>query len=164
MALTTTAILAYRALNRSIDEKWMDWATSMLERGYDTPHLRMLAGELNPNLSSQFEMRELVDKTLVELGFSWADLEYVIKEYTAELLQDMLDDKRTTIAVLQELSALFVELDNVDYLYVFYLLYFAQDDLKDSEVTFHFPANRSNIENIIQDEAQKWIAVHINQT
>lgn len=164
MVLTTKAILAFRALNKSIDKNWIDWATSMLEQGYDTPHLRMLAGEANPYLSSQFEMRELVDKTLEELGFSWFDIDHVVKEYTAELLQDMLNGKRTSTAVLHELYDLCVELDYADYLYVFHSLYFAQNDLESYGEQHYFPANCSNIENVMQDEARKWLEEHVNQS
>jgi hypothetical protein len=63
---STKEILAWRALNRSVDESWVDWAVSMLQAGHDTLHLAILAGEAEP--FNQFEMTAIVDKALAGLG------------------------------------------------------------------------------------------------
>jgi hypothetical protein len=68
---STKEILAYRTPNRVVDERWVDWAVSMLEQGYDTPHLRVLAGESPP--FNQFEMVALADRAFEELGLDWSD-------------------------------------------------------------------------------------------
>lgn len=49
--LSTLAIVAWRSLGRSIDQQWVDWAVSMLEKGHDSYHLRILAGEPPPSIN-----------------------------------------------------------------------------------------------------------------
>lgn len=159
MYLSTNEILAYRVLQRPVDERWIEWAVYMLEQGYDTPNLCTLAGESPPYENNQFELLDLVDETLKELDLVWVDKEQIIKEYVAELLQSMIDGTRTSQMVLHDIYNLWIELssDNRDYLFDFYMLYFAQKDLEDLSETTYWPgANSSNIENIIQDSARNW--------
>jgi hypothetical protein len=80
---STKEILAWRVLNRSVNESWIDWAVSMLQAGHDTLHLAILAGATEP--FNQFEMIAIVDKALAELGCDWSDKEAVIRNYVAEI-------------------------------------------------------------------------------
>ncbi len=158
MRLSTKAIVAFRAINRPIDENWISWAISMLEQGYDTPHLCILAGESPPYEHNQFKLIELVDKTLEELRLVQSDKNHALKEYVGELLQNMINGNRDSQTTLSELKDLCVELDHVRYLNDFYLLYFAQEDLKYAEDQYYWPgANRKNMEAIIKDVARNWI-------
>jgi hypothetical protein len=154
--LSTRSILAYRALNRKVDQHWVEWAESMLEQGLDSYHLRILAGESPP--FNQFELTELADKTFEELGLDWSETEAVISRYAAELLEGMLAGAREADSVLAMLKDLCIELDYARYLYDFYRLYFAQEDLQSSEMQWYWPgANRANIASIITDYAHKWV-------
>jgi hypothetical protein len=156
MGLSTKSILAYRALNRKIDEHWVEWAASMLEQGFDSYHLRIFAGESPP--FNQFELTELANKTFEELGLDWSDTERVISRYAAELLEEMLTGAREAESVLNILKDICIELDYARYLFDFYLLHFAQQDLQSSEMQWHWPgANRANIASIITDYAHRWI-------
>jgi len=158
MQLTTKEILAFRSLNRPIDKNWIDWAVTMLEKGHDTKHLCILAGESTPYEYKQFELIELVDITFEELGLTYSDKDLVIKEYVAEFLQYMLNGVRTSQEVLRELRDLYIELDYIDYLSDFYYLSYAQGDLLIADVQYYWPeATRSNIENIIQQVSRNWI-------
>lgn len=153
---STQEILAWRALNRSVDESWVDWAVSMLEAGHDTRHLAILAGMTEP--FNQFEMIAIVDKALTELGYDWSDEETVLKDHVADVLQRMLVDQITSRDALRGLMELCVELGYSSDLYKFYLLYFAQDDLRMSEVQWYWPdATRENIEEIIRQYTTRWL-------
>jgi hypothetical protein len=59
---------------------------------------------------------------------------------------------------LRMVADLCIELGYPRYLYDSYLLYFAQDDLRVSEIQWYWPdATRDNIEEIIREYATKWI-------
>jgi hypothetical protein len=153
---STKEILAWRVLNRSINESWVDWAVSMLQAGHDTLHLAILAGEAEP--FNQFEMVAIVDKALVELGCDWSDKETVFKDYVADFLRRMLTGEITSRDALRPLMELCIELDYPSYLHKFYLLYFAQDDLRTSEVQWDWPdATRENIEETIRQHTTQWL-------
>lgn len=156
MPPSTKEILAYRALNRDVDENWVEWAVSMLEQGYDTPHLRILAGESPP--FNQFASIELADSTFRELGLDWSDTENSARKYAAELLEDMLEGRRSSQSVLNVLTDICIELDHAKFLFGFYLLQNAKEDLRDSDFQFYWQgADRSNIDDVIFDYARKWI-------
>jgi hypothetical protein len=153
---STPEILAWRALNRSVDESWVDWAVSMLQAGHDTLHLAILAGMTEP--FNQFEMIAIVDKALAELGYDWSDTEIVLRHYVADVLQRMLAGQITSRDALRGLMELCVELGYPADLYKFYLLYFAQDDLRMSEVQWYWPdATREDIEEVIRQYATQWL-------
>lgn len=156
MRASTQEIVAMRALNRTFDEKWTDWAVLMLEQGHDTPHLRILAGWDPP--FNQFEMTAVVDQTLAELGLDWSNQQTAVTEFAVVLLEEMLSGERSTQSVLQILTDICIELDYAGFLYDFYLLYFAQDDLGYAEHQWYWPdADRSNIEVKIREYATAWL-------
>jgi len=153
---STKEILAWRVLNRSIDESWVDWAVSMLQAGHDTLHLAILAGQTEP--FNQFEMVAIVDKVLAELGCEWSNKEAVIRDYVAELLHQMLAHQIASREALRILADMCIELDYPSDLLDFYLLYFAQDDLLTSEAQWHWPgATRENIEEKIRQHVTQWL-------
>ena len=153
---STTEILARRSLNRSIDQRWVEWAVAMLETGHDSPHLRMLAGALPP--FNQFEMTRLADKALAELGLDFSNTEALVKDYAAELLEDMLQGARSSEEVLDILFDMCTELDSPDFLSDFSLLYQARAELRSATVQWYWPsADRSNIEQAIREYATRWL-------
>jgi hypothetical protein len=153
---STREILALRALGRPIDERWVDWAVSMLQAGHDTPHLAILAGEMPP--FNYFETVPIVDKALEELGYDWSDKKSAIKGYIAELLERMLQHEMTSDDALHLLRDLCIELHYAPFLMDFYRLYYAQRDLRTSEIQWYWPdATRHNIERAIREYAAQWI-------
>jgi len=88
--LSTYKILKAKAFNENIDETWVDWALEMMEAGYQSDNLYMLAGETKP--FNQFELHELTKKVLEDLGFDYSDKDAVLKVWgldTAECLQTL---------------------------------------------------------------------------
>lgn len=152
---TTAEILAFKALNRDIDKAWVDWAVDMLMAGYDTEHLTILAGESEP--FNQFEMQELADKVLAELQLDYSDKDQTIKNYACYLIDKSLDGELDNFKVLNILKDICIELDYEKYLYDFYSLYFAKDDLSYSENQWYWDgATRGNIDKIIMDYFTTW--------
>jgi hypothetical protein len=152
---TTSEILAFKALNRDIDKAWVDWAVDMLMAGYDTEHLTILAGESEP--FNQFQMQELADKVLAELQLDYSDKDQTIKNYACYLIDKSLDGELDNFKVLGILKDICIELDYEKYLYDFYSLYFAKDDLSYSENQWYWDgAKRDNIEKIITDYFTTW--------
>jgi hypothetical protein len=153
---STKEILAWRVLNRSINESWVDWAVSMLQAGHDTLHLAILAGETEP--FNQFAIVAIVDKALAELGCDWSDKETVIRDHVAELLHQVLAHQIASRNALRVLADMCLELDYPSYLLDFYYLYFAQDDLRTLEIQWYWPgATRENIEETIHQYATEWL-------
>jgi hypothetical protein len=57
---STYRILKAAALNEDIEESWIDWALEMMEAGYESDNLHMLAGMMQP--FDQFELQKLTKK------------------------------------------------------------------------------------------------------
>jgi len=127
----------------------------MLMAGYETEHLIILAGESEP--FNQFEMHSLANKVLAELQLDYSDKEQTIKNYTCYLIDKSLDGELDNVKVLDILKDICIELDYEKYLYDFYSLYFAKDDLSYSENQWYWEgATRENIEKIITDYFTTW--------
>ncbi|HYG38322.1 MAG TPA: hypothetical protein VD908_06880 [Cytophagales bacterium] len=151
---TTAEILAFKAFNRDIDENWVDWAVDMLTAGYDTENLTILAGESEP--FNQFQMQELADKVLSELKLDYSDKDEAIKNYACYLIDKSLDGE-LDFKVLDILKDICIELDYEKYLYDFYSLYFAKDDLSYSENQWYWDgATKENIDKIITNYFITW--------
>ena len=152
---TTAKILAFKVLNRDIDKVWADWAVDMLMAGYYTEHLIILAGETEP--FNQFQMQELAVKVLAELQLDYLDKDQTIKKYACYLIDKSLDGEFESFKALDILKDICIELDYVEYLYDFYSLYFAKDDLSYSENQWYWDgATKENIEKIITDYFVTW--------
>jgi hypothetical protein len=66
----------------------VEWAAAMLTAGHDTPHLRRLAGLLSP--VNAFEVAELRDRALDELGFAPTAPDVALRQFAAEHLTEAL--------------------------------------------------------------------------
>ena len=154
--LSTYKILKAKAFNENIDETWVDWALEMMEAGYQSDNLYMLAGVTKP--FNQFELHELTKKVLEDLGFDYSDKDAVLKNYVYYLIANSVDHPETYYKTLRELKNICQDLD-LDTAYMdFYLLYYAKDDLTVDEVQWYWDgANRENIDQIIQERFRKWM-------
>lgn len=154
--LSTYKILKAKAFNEHIDETWVDWALEMMEAGYQSDNLYMLAGETKP--FNQFELHELTKKVLEDLGFDYSDKDAVLENYVYYLVANSVDHPETYYKTLRELKNICQDLD-LDSAYMdFYLLYYAKDDLTVDEVQWYWDgANRENIDEIIQERFRKWL-------
>jgi hypothetical protein len=153
---STAEMLAYKALNRSVDETWINWALDMLMAGFETENLVILAG-ITP-FYNQFELKVLTDKVFDELNLDYSDADKAVKNYASFLIDQCLRGERNYISVLGILKDLCIELDYDKHLYDFYSLYFAKDDLLTSENQWYWDgADRSNIDRIIKEYFENWL-------
>ncbi|SCY97793.1 hypothetical protein [Flavobacterium caeni] len=147
---STSEILAFKILNRNVNNVWINWAIEMLMAGFDSENLLYLAGENEQ--TNQFELQKIADRALNELKLDYSDREIVIENYICYLLDEAILEKRSYESVLKNLKDLCIELDYESSLYDFYSLYYAQDDLKYSTHQWYWEnANRENINQIIKD-------------
>jgi len=152
---STAEILAFKVLNRDINKTWVDWAVEMLMAGFDTENLAILAGEFEPY--NQFQLQDLTTKVLSELQLDLTDKDQTIKNYACFLIDKSLVGELDNFKVLDILKDICIELDYEKYLYDFYSLYFAKDDLSYSENQWYWDgATRENIEKIITDYFTNW--------
>ena len=143
---STAEILAFKALNRNINKVWIDWAVDMLVAGFDTENLRILAGESEP--INQFYAQDLAEKVLSELNLDYSDKEKTIKKYASYLLDKYISNNTDNFKILEILKNLCVELDYTTYLYDFYLLYWAKEELLEIGEQYYWKRNDLNTKNI----------------
>jgi hypothetical protein len=156
---STYKILALYVLNRDADESWAIWALDMLSAGFESDQLILLAGISKPY--NQFYLRELTARAFAELSLDTSSLEKALNDYTLYLVEDALAGNLSYSAVLAELKDIFNELHQISFLSPFYLLYFAEDDLKFSRHQFYWPgATRQNIQETISEYFRDWVRGH----
>lgn len=153
------AIQAWRALDFMPDEGWVNWAIGRLEGGNDGHYLRILAG-----LTSPFDYAETVriaDLAFEEVGLPCLEPREALISFATELLKRLLDGAEPVPNLLVELHSLSEALDDDQLLYPFWLLHHAHLDLSYEGEQFYWKgADEANIDQIVCDEALKWIKEH----
>jgi hypothetical protein len=133
-----------------------DWAVDQLVQGRDTPHLRQLAGATGTE--NAFELEELVDRALRELGLNIPSPERAVLAYSQELARDYLDNRIAREDLLQELCQLCIDTGYMKPLWPFYLLHWARDDLKTEVFSSHRrDATRENFDALLEAEVEKLV-------
>ncbi|EHQ30080.1 hypothetical protein [Mucilaginibacter paludis] len=156
---STYQILAYKVLGQSIDDEWVNWAVEMLQAGFDTESLTILAG-VSP-FYNQFELQALTDRVFNELQLDYSDAEAVLANYTSFLATVCLAGQRDYLAAFRSLKDIHIGLGYASNFTNFYTLYFAKADLLVSEHQWYWPgADRSNIDAIMKAEFEAWLAAH----
>ena len=153
--LSTARILALKVLNRINNQYWVEWAYEMLLAGFETENLIILTGMMEP--FDYFEMQNLTGKVLAELNLDYTNKDKVIIQYTSYLTQQALLGTESIMKVLSELRNVYIELDYYDLLQEFYFLYYAKEDLIESEVQWYVNGvDRGNIDQVIRNYFKQW--------
>ncbi|QQS37377.1 MAG: hypothetical protein IPM56_05320 [Ignavibacteriales bacterium] len=161
--LSTYRILYKKAFNEDIDESWIDWAVEMMLAGYESDSLYILAGISKPY--NQFELQELTHKVLSELNLEYKDKHLTIRNYAYYIISNTVAKPENYLATLKELKDICLGLDYDQEYMNFYLLYFAKEDLNESENQWYWDdANRSNIDTIIKEQFLNYIKKIDNST
>lgn len=156
---STYEILAWRTLDRGIDDKWVDWAIEMLSSGFETEHLIILAGELKPY--NQFYLKELTSKVFKELGLDTSDDDVIMENYILYLVGEAQSGRRDAFSVLDILKNIYFQRDCQASLIDFSLLFWAWEDLQHAEVQFYWPgADRGNISSVSSHFFEDWLINH----
>jgi hypothetical protein len=148
--MTTTKLLAFKALERPCGQECIDWAIGMLEQGVEHKSVTILAGMTPP--FNHFEIASLRDRALADLKVTELPRSHAVKAYVAELALQALADDKDLLHFLKELTNLCIAEDYPSELSDFYRLYFAWLDLRERGVQFYWPgATQENIEQLVRD-------------
>lgn len=152
---STYKVLANKVFQQDSAEEWIDWAIAMIEAGFESTHLFILAG-LSPRLN-RFEFDEIVNKTLQEHSLDKATNEDLVNDYVYYLIGEALAGNLPTKTVLDKLRSVCRYKNYDDGLLPFYLLAYAKEELEELGVQFYWKdADKSNIDSIIRDEFLAW--------
>ncbi len=136
-------------------EDCIKWAVRMLCKGYDSEHLRELAGIEPP--FNDFEIIEYVKRSLSELGLPVPNEDMAIKFYAMSLADEILHEPSRMDGNLEILFRLCHQNDSRADLMNFYLLHCAKGDLQISDIQYYWDgADLSNIDDIILNECRKY--------
>lgn len=151
----TPEIVYYKATNKYPGDALVQWAIDMLEAGYDTEHLRILAGETPPY--DALYLQPLTDKVFNELGLDITHTADMANKYICWLIGEALSGNKTYTEVLRLLANLSYQTEDAE---LFSVLYNALD-WRIEDVTWFFPhATRENLHDIITTQFTQWQHKH----
>ncbi|MEO0647110.1 MAG: hypothetical protein AAFZ17_13285 [Cyanobacteria bacterium J06650_10] len=167
--ITTAQVLIDKIFYQVDAQICIDWATAMLEYGYDGHYLVMLAG-LTPQLN-YFEIADYLNRALGEVGIGEVGIGEVsgaaaIAMYVADYLCPAVDNvtelepelDSELESVLRSLRDLHVHLNYNSDLRDFYLLYYAYEGLHNDDVQYYWKgATQENIVSVIYQRAQDYL-------
>jgi hypothetical protein len=160
--VSTAEIVARRALERSCGSECVDWAVSMLAEGFDSPHIRILAGKHGPH--NHFELASLRDRALDELEVGVVSPHEAVRVFAKETLEAAIKGDADLRAAIETVSQLYIESDYPGDLLDFYLLRNAYRDLQTFGDQFYWPnADRSNILDIMKTCAEAFVRAQAGQ-
>jgi hypothetical protein len=152
---STYKVLVEKVLQGVTIEVWKDWALEMMEAGFETEHLILLAGlSLQTN---RFQLDDMINKALQELSLDSMSNDEIVYGFAYYLIDQALNSKMSTKVVLGTLRDLCRDRDYDNELYNFYSLSYAQQELEEAGEQFYWEcANNDNIDTIIVSEFKKW--------
>lgn len=155
--------LTYKAIamqgHPSFDANFaVDWAIAMLELGIETPNVLMLAGISQP--TNYYEVSPYLHAALRELHLPEKNGDSAIISYCIFSAKRIASKEQIRMH-LRELLNNYYRLDRSDLLLDFSLLEWAWQDIETGYETYYWEgANADNIESIVVQTAQKWLAEH----
>lgn len=152
---STYKVLINKVLPYESVEAWKDWALEMMEAGFETEHLILLAG-LSTDVN-HFKLDEIIRNALKELSLDAMPEKEIVYGYVYYLVDQALSSKMSTKAVLGTLRDLCRDRDYDKELLNFYLLAYAQQELEEAGEQFYWEgANNDNMDTIINTEFLEW--------
>ena len=153
----TCKVVAFSEIPNFDTDECVDWAKEMIFLGYDTPSLLILAGLTKP--TNYFEVIDYLPNVFSSLKLTQKIGEEAILSYCSYYIQKISnsDDIR------HNLTQVYKYCQSKGYeklIYDFYLLYWAWDDIDyGNDYTLYWEkATKENIESIVVETANKWIA------
>lgn len=159
----TYKIVAFEEIQQVDTNESIDWAIKMIELGYESASLLMLAGFVKPTNYS--EVIVYIKDAVTEIGLEMKYGDDAIVSYSSYYIYQ-ISKKQNIRDNLTELYKFYQTIDYIELIYDFYLLYWAWDDLdnEDNETNHYWDgARRSNIEKTVVKEADKWITKNKGQ-
>lgn len=151
----TYKVVAYQAVPNFIWDEAVDWALDMIELGFDTESLLILAGLTKP--LNYFETVSYLNAAISELGLQFRSGDEGIISYSSFYVNQIAQ----SIRIRENLGKLSEFVPQVDYpssIYDFYSLYWAWDDLDDVDMQWYYDgATLDNIEQLAVAKANQWM-------
>jgi hypothetical protein len=135
----------------------VDWAIEMLEFGYETPNLLMLAG--CDKSASYFEIKPYLENAAKELGLQMKIGDDAVISYSYYFIREISLGKKVR-SNLAELNNFCQQRDYEGIVYDFYLLFWAWDqiDYDDTNQNHYWEGtNKENIESTVVKIANDWL-------
>jgi hypothetical protein len=157
MAPSTAAIWGLRTMKECHSGDYIAWAVGLLESGFDSRHLRILAG-LDGN-ASLFETEDYFARTNRELGLSVPSKEEAIRAYSVHIAEQIVDARLSPRDGVKRLFNLCTACDYPPYLSIWFALDDACDHLEYGSEPFTYPGlSEENLRETVIKEARKFIA------
>lgn len=148
--------MALKVLRKDCAEDWIDWALEMMEAGFETEHLIMLAG-LSSH-TNRFEFDVTANNALRELALVGYTDDQVVYGYVYYLLDEGVNGRLSQRHVLGKVKEICMERDFDSELFDFYLLSYACEELDDLGYQNYWnDADESNIDVIVRKKFIEWI-------
>lgn len=153
----TYKIVALSEVPEFNTDECVDWAFEMVNIGYESPTLLMLAGFSKP--TNYFQTIGYLEECMKELELEAKTGDQAIISYSSYFIRKLAKSEN----VKENLTALYKFCQAKNYekkIFDFYLLYWAWDDLDNGINPQHYwpEANPENIVQIVFTTALKWLS------
>lgn len=161
---TVEVLYFYKMQGNDRQNEWISWAIEMLEAGYETEYLLILAGE-NTNCNS-FEFAALVDRVLddLHLDIEEFEIDYILMHYADYLVKQAILLSSHLIINLSRLSNLSWELHQKNIYEDFRYLHWAIVDLYDfgyQDCWYDSTLTKENSSQYVLDFFKQWLETPI---
>ena len=157
MPYSTNAIFGRRALNQVCADDYVEWAVEQLVLGYDSFHLRILAGL--DRLGSVLETEDYFLRSIKELCIAEPKPDVAIRSYACEIARQITKGGLTAQQGVRTLYQIWRDSEYSHEFVRWLELDDALDSLSWNEFPYAYPtATRENFEAIVQQEAKNFIA------
>jgi hypothetical protein len=152
----TYKVVAYQAVNNFNMDEAVDWAAEMIEVGFDTESLLILAGLVKP--VNYFETVNFLDGAINELGLRLRTGDDGIISYCSYYVKQIAQGIDIRLG-LQIICQYVIDFDYHSSIYDFCNLSWAWDDMdwNDGMQWYWDGATADNIEQIAIDTAKQWL-------
>jgi hypothetical protein len=152
----TYKVVAYQSAPDYDMDECVDWAVEMIELGYDTEHLLILAG-LTKRVNF-FETEKYLQTAMNELGLKLKTDDDGVISYSSFYIMQIAKGINTK-ENLKTLADYVVDVDYSRSAYDFYSLHWAWSDMEwnDGQQWYWPDATPDNIEVIVTDRAKQWL-------
>lgn len=130
--LVARKYLSEKNLNQVEPREYVVWAALELEKGHDTPTLRKLAEESEPDKLTDAE--SLFRECVSELGWEVPTKKASLKQHSRSILQSIVDGDIAPYDGCSHLYIISIFLKHPDYLYEWNGLFWAREDLEEEEL------------------------------
>ncbi len=154
MSLTTPAFFFARATNRLFASDYFEWAISLLEKDFDSPSLRILAGY---DGDSVFEADEHFRRVLRELHIPEPDFDASARAYACELCDRILAGTLNLRDGVRELYKICFATNYADDFRIWLYLRQGLDNIEAGDPPWSFEnLTAENADEIVRAEAKRF--------